>query len=219
MKAIILAAGKGKRFGEITKKIPKPLIKLGDKTLIEHNILLLKDNGINDIVINVSYLSDLIINFLGDGQKYGVKINYSIEKPEPYETGGGIQYALPILGNKPFLVLNSDIYTNFRLSDLSLNENDLASLVMVKNPAHNKYGDFSFNDGRLQNSNENMMTYSGIGIYDPKIFNNKEFSKYKLIDLLVENIRKNKVSAVAHDGIWFDIGDKKKLNIAEKLFS
>ncbi len=79
MKAIILAAGKGKRFGEITKKIPKPLIKLGDKTLIEHNILLLKDNGINDIVINVSYLSDLIINFLGDGQKYGVKINYSIE--------------------------------------------------------------------------------------------------------------------------------------------
>jgi len=90
---------------------------------------------------------------------------------------------------------------------------------MVKNPAHNKYGDFSFNDGRLQNNNENMMTYSGIGIYDPKIFNNKEFSKYKLIDLLVENIRKNKVSAVAHDGIWFDIGDKKKLNIAEKLFS
>jgi len=219
MKAIILAAGKGKRFGEITKTIPKPLIKLGDKTLIEHNILLLKNNGISDIVINVSYLGDLIINFLGNGKKYGVKINYSIEKPEPFETGGGIQYALPILGSKPFLVLNSDIYTNYKLSDLSLHENDLASLVMVKNPAHNKCGDFSYSDGRLNNSNKNMMTYSGIGIYDPKIFNNKKFSKYKLINLLVENIRKNKISAVTHNDIWFDIGDKKKLNIAKKLFS
>ena len=144
---------------------------------------------------------------------------YSIEKPEPFETGGGIQNALPILGNQPFLVLNSDIYTNFRLSNLSLNENDLASLVMVKNPAHNKYGDFSFNNGRLQNNNKNKMTYSGIGIYDPKIFNKKKVSNYKLIHILVENIKKGKISAVIHDGIWFDIGDINKLSIAEKLFS
>ena len=87
MKAIILAAGKGKRFGEITKTLPKPLIKLGDNTLIEHNILLLKKHGFNDLVINVSHLSDMIIDFLGNGKKYNVNIKYSVEKPVPYETG------------------------------------------------------------------------------------------------------------------------------------
>ena len=100
MKAIILAAGKGKRFGEITKITPKPLIKLGDITLIEHNILLLKKNGFNEIIINVSHLSDLIIEFLGNGSKYGVNISYSLEKPEPLETGGGIIKALEFFENK-----------------------------------------------------------------------------------------------------------------------
>jgi MurNAc alpha-1-phosphate uridylyltransferase len=107
MKAIILAAGKGKRFGETTKKIPKPLIKLGNFTLIEHNIFLLKKYGFNDVVINVSYLSQMIIDYLGDGSKYGISIKYSIEKPEPLETGGGIHNAMSLLGNNIFLVINS----------------------------------------------------------------------------------------------------------------
>ena len=76
MKAIILAAGKGKRFGDITKIVPKPLIKLGEFSLIEHNIILLKKYGFKEIIINVSHLSDLIINSLGNGEKYNVKINY-----------------------------------------------------------------------------------------------------------------------------------------------
>ena len=83
MKAIILAAGKGKRFGEITKSIPKPLIKFGKLCLIEHNIFLLKKYGFTDSVINVCHLKYKIINYLGDGKKYGISIQYSIEEPEP----------------------------------------------------------------------------------------------------------------------------------------
>lgn len=83
MKAIILAAGKGKRFGEITDSLPKPLIKIGGLSLIERNIKLLKSCDFTDIIINVSHLSELIIDKLGNGENFGVNITYSIEKPEP----------------------------------------------------------------------------------------------------------------------------------------
>ena len=217
MKAIILAAGKGERFGDITKTLPKPLIKLGDITLIEHNILLLKEYGFNDLVINVSHLSDMIIDYLGNGKKYNVNIKYSIEKPEPYETGGGIQNALHLLGDSPFLVINADIYTNCNLSNISIKQNDLASIVMVKNPEHHIDGDFSLINGRIILANKNTMTYSGIGIYNPLIFSGIKSKKYKLSEILLKNIIKNKISGSEHTDIWFDVGDVKKLKNVNKL--
>ena len=218
MKAIILAAGKGIRFGDITKKTPKPLIKLGKLSLIEHNIMLLKKYGYNDIVINVSHLRDLIIDYLGDGSKYDIKIEYSIEDPEPYETGGGIKYALNLLGDKPFLVINSDIYTDFNLSNFELNKNDLASLVMVRNPNHNTKGDFSIFKGRVIVKEKNELTYSGISILNPKIFENFKDHKFKLIDVFLEQIKNNNVAGQIHDGSWIDIGTPDRLKIAEELF-
>ena len=218
MKAIILAAGKGKRFGDITRTLPKPLIKLGDITLIEHNILLLKEYGFNDLVVNVSHLSDMIIDYLGNGKKYNVNIKYSIEKPEPYETGGGIQNALHLLGDSPFLVINADIYTNCNLSNISIKQNDLASIVMVKNPEHHIDGDFSLINGRIILANKNTMTYSGIGIYNPLIFSGIKSKKYKLSEILLKNIIKNKISGSEHTDIWFDVGDVKKLKNVNKLF-
>jgi len=218
MKAIILAAGKGERFGDITRTLPKPLIKLGDITLIEHNILLLKKYGFNDLVVNVSHLSDMIIDYLGNGKKYNVNIKYSIEKPEPYETGGGIQNALHLLGDSPFLVINADIYTNCNLSNISIKQNDLASIVMVKNPEHHIDGDFSLINGRIILANKNTMTYSGIGIYNPLIFSGIKSKKYKLSEILLKNIIKNKISGSEHTDIWFDVGDVKKLKNVNKLF-
>ena len=218
MKAIILAAGKGQRFGDITKKTPKPLIKLGKLSLIEHNIMLLKKYGYNDIVINVSHLRDLIIDYLGDGSKYDIKIEYSIEDPEPYETGGGIKYALNLLGDKPFLVINSDIYTDFNLSNFKLNKNDLASLVMVRNPNHNTKGDFSIFKGRVIVKEKNELTYSGISILNPKIFENFKDHKFKLIDVFLEQIKNDKVTGQIHNGTWIDIGTPDRLKIAEELF-
>ncbi len=218
MKAIILAAGKGERFGDITKSIPKPLIKLGQLSLIEHNIVLLKEYGYKDIVINVSYLHDAIIDFLGNGDKYNIKIKYSIEVPEPYETGGGIKHALSLLGNQPFLVINSDIYTDFRLSNIVLDQKDLASLVMVRNPNHNVRGDFSISKGRVILKEKNDLTYSGISILDPKIFKNFRDHKFKLIDVFMEQIKNDAVSGQVHDGAWIDIGTPDRLKTAEDLF-
>ena len=218
MKAIILAAGKGERFGDITRTLPKPLIKLGDITLIEHNILLLKKYGFNDLVVNVSHLSDMIIDYLGNGKKYNININYSIEKPEPYETGGGIQNALHLLGDSPFLVINADIYTNCNLSNISIKKDDLASIVMVKNPEHHIDGDFSLINGRITLANKKTMTYSGIGIYNPLIFSGIKSKKYKLSEILLKNIIKNKISGSEHTDIWFDVGDVKKLKNVNKLF-
>ena len=218
MKAIILAAGKGERFGDITRTLPKPLIKLGDITLIEHNILLLKEYGFNDLVVNVSHLSDMIIDYLGNGKKYNVNIKYSIEKPEPYETGGGIQNALYLLGGSPFLVINADIYTNCNLSNISIKQDDLASIVMVKNPEHHIDGDFSLINGRITLANKKTMTYSGIGIYNPLIFSGIKSKKYKLSEILLKNIIKNKISGSEHTDIWFDVGDVKKLKNVNKLF-
>ncbi len=218
MKAIILAAGKGKRFGDITKTIPKPLIKLGELSLIEHNITLLKKYGFKEIIINVSHLSDLIIDYLGNGEKYNVNINYSIEHPEPLETGGGIQNALRLLDEKPFLVINSDIFTDCNLSKININSSDLASLVMVKNPSHNIQGDFSILNNRIVLKKINDVTYSGIGIYRPEFFQNNILKKYKLIDLLITHIQNNKVSGSYFKGIWYDVGNEERLAEVKNLF-
>ena len=109
MKAMILAAGFGKRMKEVTKKLPKSLISIGDKTLLERTIENLVNFGIKEIVINVSWLSELIMSQIGDGTKYGAKIHWS-EEVHPLETGGGIYKALDILGNKPFITINGDIW-------------------------------------------------------------------------------------------------------------
>ena len=219
MKAIILAAGKGERFGSITKTLPKPLIQLGKMTLIEHNILLLKKYGFLDLIINVSYLSSMIIDFIGNGEKYGVNITYSIESAGPLETGGGIHNALSFLGDNPFLVINSDIYTDCKLSNIKIDQNDHGVLVMVKNPTHNLNGDFSCSNGRVITGDIKKLTYSGISVLNPIIFKNFKLEKYKLIDVLVKEVNNNKISAFMHDGIWCDVGDIKKLESAKKLLS
>ena len=218
MKAIILAAGKGERFGQVTKFTPKPLIKIGNISLIERNILLLKKNNFKDIIINVSHLSEMIIDELGDGKKFGVSINYSIEKPQPLETGGGIQNALHMIGEEPFLTINSDIYTDCELKKISISKNDLGSLVMVKNPSHNLGGDFSLENSRITLNDKNKLTYSGIAILNPKIFENIKLKKYKLTNILIDCIKNNKISGYKHNGVWYDVGTEDRLEIVEKLF-
>ena len=110
MKAMILAAGRGNRLRPLTDKIPKPLIKVGDKTLIEHHITKLATAGFESIVINTAYLGEKIQSTIGDGSRYNIPIEYSHEGEQALETGGGIAYALPKLGNEPFLVVSADIY-------------------------------------------------------------------------------------------------------------
>ncbi|HQY22277.1 MAG TPA: sugar phosphate nucleotidyltransferase, partial [Gammaproteobacteria bacterium] len=117
MRAMILAAGRGKRMGTLTDHTPKPLLSIKSKPLIVYQIEALRDAGVEAFVINLGYLGHKIEAALGNGARFGVRIQYSLEDPV-LETGGGVVKALPLLGRDPFIVVSSDIYTDFPYKQL-----------------------------------------------------------------------------------------------------
>ena len=219
MKCMILAAGLGERLRPLTNQIPKPLIKIAGKSLIEHHLERLKISGYKEIVINISYLGDMIEDQLGDGQRFGVDIKYSNEGQEPLDTAGGIVNALPLLGNEPFLVVNADIWCDHSLSFPTLKKENQAHLVLINNPKHNPSGDFAYEYGKIYNTGKNCLTFSGIGIYHPNLFENYRAEKLALAPILREAIDKRQVSAEYHMGLWFDVGTPERLEEAERELS
>ena len=113
MKAMILAAGRGERMRPLTDTTPKPLLRVGKLSLIEHLVLALAKAELREIVINHAHLGAQIVARLGSGDKLGVNIVYSDERGGSLETGGGIFAALPLLDTDPFLVINGDIWTDY----------------------------------------------------------------------------------------------------------
>lgn len=214
MKAMILAAGRGLRLRPLTDKIPKPLISVAKQPLIVHHVLKLAKIGIKEIVINVSYQAKQIIDTLGDGQTYGIKIEYSFE-PRALETGGGICQALPILGSDPFIVISADIWTDFPLERLimhSLNSHTLAHLILVDNPSFHPQGDFHLSPSGLLNLDDafNKYTFASFGIYHPALFEGKSGS-FPLSSLLYEYIAEQKITGEHYKGLWFNIGTPTEL--------
>ena len=169
MKAFMLAAGLGKRLLPLTQDKPKPLLKVGGIPLIQRNLMKLKDSNISEVVINVHYLGEQIINFLGDGSDYEMKISYSIEK-DLLGTGGGIRKSIHHFED-PFIVLSSDTWSDFDLKQLSLNKDKLAHMILVPNPKTNSYGDVSLKGDLISgDKSEETFTFSGISIMSPEIF-------------------------------------------------
>ena len=208
MKVMMMAAGRGLRMGELTQNIPKPLLKIKDHCLIEYRLLALAKAGFKDIIINVSYLADKIQDYLGNGHRYGLNIIYSVEK-EPLEVGGGIKKALPLLGDKPFLLTNSDIFTNFPYEILKGKKIDLAHLVLVDNPLHVLTGDFSLQGKLVCEKTKQAYTYSGIAVLDPKLFLEIEKEKFFLTEALKPAIQNQQVTGEYYSGIWYDVGRPK----------
>ncbi|SMN11581.1 Glucose-1-phosphate thymidylyltransferase [uncultured Candidatus Thioglobus sp.] len=216
MKAMILAAGRGERMKSLSKNTPKPLIKVRGKVLIEYSIAQLKKAGIVDIVINTAYLGEQIQAYLGDGSEFGVNIQYSTEK-SALETAGGIIQALPLLGNKPFVVINSDVLCDYDLSTLHLPKNSLAHLLLIDNPQYHPNGDFSLTDKQQITLNENnRLTFSGIGIYHPDFFKNHLHFQagLPLYPLFKEAIDAQRLTAEHYQGYWQDIGTPERLELA-----
>jgi N-acetyl-alpha-D-muramate 1-phosphate uridylyltransferase len=209
MKAMILAAGRGERLRPLTDSTPKPLLAVQGKPLIVHHLERLQREGFMDIVINVAWLGSKIKSYLGDGSRYGVQIHYSGEPPGALDTGGGILNALPLLGSQPFLVVNSDIYTDFAFSSLkfALRDDDLAHLVMVANPVHHPQGDFRLSvNGRLYADGKPRLTYAGIGVHHPLFFKDCSPGRFPMLPWWQTAMRKGCVSGRIHAGIWNDIG-------------
>lgn len=219
MKAMIMAAGRGERMRPLTDDLPKPLLQLGGKALIEHTLFRLRDAGFGEIVINHAHLGQKIVDFLGDGSRYGVTIQYSAEPEEALETGGGIRQAIDFLDHEPFLVINGDIWTDFPLQELPTSLSGLAHLVLVNNPAHHSEGDFYLDGAEVNFDHGKKLTFSGIGVYSPALFLHLKYGKYPLAPILRDAIAKNLVSGEYFDGKWIDVGTPERLNALEAALS
>lgn len=212
MKAMILAAGHGTRMRPLTNHTPKPLLKVAGKPLIVWHIEKLKQAGFDEIVINIAWLADQIPKALGDGSRWGVGIEYSNEENEgALETAGGIIKALPLLGSQPFLVVSGDVWCDVNYQLLNLTCDDLAQLVVVKNPEHNHGGDFVLSDGRLHRQGSKNCTFSGIACYHPKLFAGLSYGKRAIRYVLRDAMDNEKVSGIYHSGDWRDIGTPERL--------
>ncbi|MEE9309814.1 MAG: nucleotidyltransferase family protein [Cocleimonas sp.] len=213
MKAMILAAGHGTRMKPLTDHTPKPLLKVGGKSLIVWHIEKLAQAGFKNIIINIAWLGDQIPKALGDGAQFGVNLHYSDEQEDgALETAGGIIKALPFFDDAPFLVVNGDVWCDYPYCNQSpLAANDLAHLVLVNNPAHNKNGDFALEDNRVLTTGNNKFTFSGIGYYRPTFFKALPQGKRPLAPLLREAMDKNTVSGELFTGDWRDIGTPERL--------
>ena len=220
MKAMILAAGRGSRMRPLTDHTPKPLLEVGGKPLIVWHIEKLVAAGLSDIVINSAWLGDRLQAALGNGARYGARIEWSAEDPA-LETAGGIARALPLLGTEPFLVVNGDIWCDwdFQLATRQAAALSLASaaawLLLVDNPPHHPQGDFGLDtDNRVlpRPATGDSLTFAGIGIYPPDFFKNVSGQEpAPLAPLLREAIQARALIGSRHTGQWLDIGTPERL--------
>ena len=216
MRAMILAAGLGNRLKPLTNTIPKPMILVGGKPLLQWHIERLVRANVKEIVINISWLGDQIEKYFGNGSDFGANILWSREQ-SPLETGGGIYNALKLLGEEPFTVINADVWTQFPLETLTkytLPPKILAHLLLVKNPAHNKSGDFALKNG-IVGYERPRHTFSGISILSPKIFKIIDISSnvFSLLSVLEPAILSGKVSGMLFSEDWYDVGTMTRLNV------
>ena len=194
---MILAAGLGKRMQPITLKIPKPLIQIGNKKLLERAIELLINHGIEEIVINVHHLPNQITDFINK-KNYKAKIIISDEQDMLLDTGGGILHATRFF-NKPFVVVNPDTLWNDAyskelkdLEDLYFKKKKSCLLLVNKNLSFDSSfkGDFNLQNGVVSRDNNNEFIFTGLQILDQSVFSSmkdKVFSMNKVWDYLIKN--------------------------------
>lgn len=214
--AMILAAGRGERMRPLTDTLPKPLLQVRGKALIEHHLDKLHQAQYSDVVINHAWLGDKLVAYLGNGRRYGVNIHYSAEQ-HALETAGGIANAMPLLTacmqqQDCFTVINGDIFCNIDFAQLpQCLSPDTAMLVMVDNPAHNPAGDFYLKGGRLTHKQGKALTFSGVAVYHRAFFDLVRAQKQALAPLLREQIANDRIAGYHHQGYWFDIGTPTRL--------
>lgn len=206
MKVMILAAGQGKRLLPLTRTIPKPLLQVNGKSLIERHIERLVSSGFHEIVINLFHLGDQIESRLGDGRNLGAEITY-VKEAALLETGGGITNALEYLGDDNFVVVSSDVYSDYEFSDLpdSLGPGLLGHLVMVDNPVHHPEGDFTISHhGRLAHDG-NRLNWSGIAILSTRLFSGLEVARFPLRKLLDSAVDRGLLTGEYFSGFWLNV--------------
>ncbi len=214
--AMILAAGRGERMRPLSDNIPKPLLPVKGKSIIEYPIEQLSNLGIQHIYINTGRLGSLFPEKLGDGSRWGTSIHYSHEGDTPLETAGGILKVLDQLRGSPFVVINGDIWCDYPYAKLPADPKGLAHLVLVNNPAHNPEGDFALDNEHIHLQGEKRLTFSGIAVYRSELFDDLETGPQPLAPLLRHAIAQGLVTGEHHQGQWSDIGTPERLRELEQ---
>ncbi len=211
MRAMILAAGRGNRLRPITDILPKSLVEVRGRSMLERHLDMVKAAGVDTVVINIDWLGEMIRERIGMGANYGLEVLYSDETGNVLETGGGIFKALPLLGDDPFLVVNADIYTDMPMPSLRLDDDVLGHLVLVPKPSFKASGDFDLVEGRVQNSESPTLTFSGVAVYRPEFFAACEPGRFPLAPMLQAAADEGKLSGEIYAGSWEDVGTPERL--------
>ena len=213
---MILAAGRGERLRPLTERIPKPLIPIGSEPLLVHQLRWLHRAGIRDVVINLHHLGGEIERTLGTGRDLGVRIRYSVEE-RLLDTGGGIKNALPVLGEEPFVLLNGDIWTNYRFANLVGLQPRLAHLVLTPTPPEKNRADFHLAGNRVRRGGDDDLTYCGIAVITTALFADSPDGPFSLTRPLFEAAANGELEGEVFDGVWIDIGTPDQLKRVRRL--
>ena len=222
MKAMILAAGFGTRLRPLTDHMPKPLLPVGGRPMIEYNLLLLKKYGITEIIINLHHYGDQIIKTLGDGSHLGLSIVYSVEEGEPLGTGGGIKKAESFFGQTTFIAINGDILIDIDLSKLISFHHAKqaeATLVLRETDDFSSFGAIEVDEhdqirnmlGKLELKNMQCrkLMFTGLHVIEPRVLTDipAGIPYYSIIDTYLDMLRAGrKLFAYVTDGYWNDLG-------------
>lgn len=212
---MILAAGRGERMRPLTDRLPKPLLEAGGFRLIEYHLAALLKLGIAEVVVNLSWLGDALRGALGNGSRHGLTIHYSDEGPVPLGTGGGLFRALSWLAPDPFLVVNGDVWIDLPLEALRRPAGSLAHLVLVTNPAHHPEGDYGLDAGGVLHPLRSRLTYAGISVLDPRLFEGCLPGVFTLKPLLDRAMASGRLTGQRHDGAWTDVGTPERLALLD----
>ena len=210
MRAMILAAGFGRRMGTLTEQVPKALLDVGGHPIIGHQIRALRRTGITEIIINIAHLGNKIRTAIGNGQDYDVQLRYSEEPPEaPLDTGGGLRQALPLLGDEPFLVVSTDVLADFDFTALKLPPKALGHIFLVPNPPYHQSGDFKLNpEGLVTNPDRerDTLTYANAALFTPELVRLVTGERYPLVHCLHRAADLRRLFGLRYTGRWHNIG-------------
>lgn len=221
MKAIVLAAGRGKRMRHLTEHTAKPLLKLWGRAMIDWQLERLARGGIREAVVNTAHHSELFPEHFAQNPSVGIRVLISKEGDsyaQALETRGGIVRALPLLsdGEEPFIVVSGDVMTDFDYARLEepaarIRKGEvLAHLVLVPNPSFKVIGDMSVKDGLIVREPKEF-TYGNIAVFSPKLFEGQLEQFAPLFPWLYEFADEGKVSGEIFRGAWANVGTPEDL--------
>lgn len=227
MKAVILAGGLGSRLKPFTEAIPKPLLPIGEKSILEIQIERLRQHGFDEVYLATNYKSDYISNFFGDGSRYGVKLHISKED-KPLGTAGPIKLLQSELQDEPFVVMNGDILSLIDFSKLyqfALSKNQPLTITIKKEITPFEFGNIFFDGDVVTEIQEkpNLVNYILAGIYvmSPKIFDYIPADTYFGMDILIKKLMSENIPVIKYemDEYWLDVGRVKDYERAQEDYN